>query len=105
MAALVHVRLTLESASTQAVVAAVTGKRVIVTSFNIGCSATTALPSFEDTTGTPVVLAGPWTSTSPIGMNGTRESPVMATATGKGLTFRTAGAGLCNGILTYYLGD
>ena len=97
------VQLTLAAAGTQVIEAAVAGKMIQVISFSFGISAVTALPSFESSAAT--VLAGPYdggaTGAAPFGMAGDRYNPLFWTAIGEGLTFRTAGAGLVKGHITY----
>ena len=93
-------QLTLAAAGTQVIEAAVAGKLIEVVSFSFGISVNTALPSFESSAGT--VLAGPYDGASPIfPASGRMNSPLFWTAIGEGLTFRTAGAGLVKGHITY----
>ena len=96
-------QLVLTAAGTQVIEAAVAGKMIQVTSFGFGISAITALPSFESSAAT--VLAGPFdggaTGAAPYAAVGSRGDPLFWTAIGEGLTFRTAGAGLVKGWITY----
>lgn len=105
MATLLSKSFTLTNANTLALQAAVTGKSVHVTSLSFGISAATALPSFEDTAGSPVVLAGPYQGTGTVSLSGSRDTPVFKTATGTGLTFRLAGNGSVAGHITYFMSE
>ena len=94
-------QLTLAAAGTQVIEAAVVGQRITVVHFVVSNSAATALPSFESSAAT--VLAGPFNVAvdGSVGSNGSTDDPLFWTAVGEGLTFRTAGAGLAKGFITY----
>ena len=95
-------QLTLAAAGTQVIEAAVAKTMIQVMSFGFGISAVTALPNFEGSSGT--VLAGPFdggaTGAAPYAAVSGKD-PLFWTAIGEGLTFRTAGAGLVKGWITY----
>lgn len=99
------VKIAIASATTTNLIAAVTGKSIVVISVGVSLSGTTPTFKFQDTTGTPVVLTGTFDAAGVYPFEGSRECPLFSTSRGKGLDIVTGGTPTLNGFLTYHLED
>jgi len=96
-------KFSIASATTTTLVAAVSGKSIVVVSLNFSMTGTTPTAKFQDNTGTPVVLTGTFDASGVYNFEGSREAPLFSTSLGKQLDVVTGGTPSMQGCLSYLL--
>lgn len=91
------------TAATNDIVAATTGKSIVVLSAVLSMTGTTPTFKFQDDT--PTVISGTWDVVGIYSMVGTQSCPLMSTAAGKKLQIATTGTASIRGHISYILSD
>ena len=99
------VPINISTATTTHLIAAVSGKTIVVDKAVFCFSGTTPTAKFQDTTGTPVVLTGVFDTAGVYALLGERLNPLFATSKGQGLDIVTTGTPSMRGFLAYHLED